>query len=201
MALTDSIVGCLLRRPSLSIGLAAQPPPAPVSWETVISAPDPSSHKRARRGEIGNDSGRIEGDRDSPRSEPAAIKARAEEGARPEAPVGAVPSPTAVPETDSTLARETTPARATAPLSSAAEGVAAGDDAAAHVSSNRLAERGRARSQRKQRKRPRRARGHWSPRGRLPGPLPTPGPRQTRRLWRLWLRQGLARLLTPCSSG
>jgi hypothetical protein len=129
-------VGCLLRRPSLFVGLAAQPPPAPISGEPVISAPDPSSHKRARRGEIDNNSGHIEGDRNSPRSEPAAIEARAEEGARPEAPAGAIPSPAAAPETDSTLTGETTPAGATAPLSSATEGAAAGDDAAALVSSD-----------------------------------------------------------------
>jgi hypothetical protein len=65
-----------------------------------------------------------------------AIKARAEEPARLEAPAGAVPSPAAAPEADSTLARETTPAGATAPLSSAAKGVVVGDDAAAHVSSD-----------------------------------------------------------------
>jgi hypothetical protein len=87
-------------------------------------------------GEIGNDSGRIEDDRDSPRSEPVAIEARAEEPARPEAPAGAVPSPAAAPEADSTLAGETTPAGATTPLSSAAEGVAVGDDVAAHLSSD-----------------------------------------------------------------
>jgi hypothetical protein len=129
-------MGRLLCRPSLSIGLATQPLPAPVSGETVISAPVPSSHKRARRGEIGNDSGRIEDDRNSPRSEPVVIEARAEEPARPEAPAGAVPSPAAAPEADSTLAGEITPAGATAPLSPAAEGVTVGDDATTHVSSD-----------------------------------------------------------------
>jgi hypothetical protein len=88
------------------------------------------------QGEISSDSGRIEDGHDSPRSEPVASKARAEEPARPEAPTGAVPSPAAAPEADSTPAGEIAPTGAAAPLSPAAEGVTAGDDAAAHASSD-----------------------------------------------------------------
>jgi hypothetical protein len=102
----------------------------------VVSAPDPSCHKRACRGEVDGDSGRIEDDHDSPRSELVASEARAEESARLEAPTGAVSSPATTPEADSTSAREVTPAGAIAAPSPVAEGVVAGGDAAAHVSSD-----------------------------------------------------------------
>jgi hypothetical protein len=102
----------------------------------MVSAPDPSCHKRARRGEIGSDSGRIEDDRDSPWSELVVSEARAEESARPEAPAGAISSPAAAPEADSASAEEVTPAGAVVPPSPATEGVLAGGDAAAHASSD-----------------------------------------------------------------
>jgi hypothetical protein len=59
----------------------------------MISAPDPSCHKRARREEIGSDLGRAEEDRHSRWLEPTASEAGAEEPAHPEAPADAVSSP------------------------------------------------------------------------------------------------------------
>jgi hypothetical protein len=80
--------------------------------------------------------GCIEKDCHSPRLEPVASEARVEEPAHPEAPVDAVSSPATAPEADSTPAGEITPAGATAPPPPDAEDVAAGNDAAAHASSD-----------------------------------------------------------------
>jgi hypothetical protein len=102
----------------------------------VISAPDPSCHKRARRDEVCSDSGRIEDDRHSPRLEPVASETRVEEPVRPEVPADAVSSPVTAPEVDSTPAGEITPAGAAAPLPPATEDVAMGNDAAACASSD-----------------------------------------------------------------
>jgi hypothetical protein len=135
-ALIDSIVGRLLCRSPLSVDLATQPLPAPASGETVISAPAPSCHKRARKEEIGSDLGRAEEDCHSPRLEPAASEARAEEPAHPEAPADAVSSPATATVADSTPAGEITPAGAAAPPPPAAKDVTAGNDAAAHASSD-----------------------------------------------------------------
>jgi hypothetical protein len=134
MALIDSIVGRLFCRSPLSVDLATQPPPAPSSGETVISAPDPSCHKRARRDEIGSDLGHIEDDRHSPRLDPMASKTRAEEPVRLEVPTDAVSSPVAAPEVDSMPAGEITPTEAAAPLPPATEDVMMGNDAAACAS-------------------------------------------------------------------
>jgi hypothetical protein len=106
-------------------------PPAPSSGETVISAPDPSCHKRARRDEVGSDSGRTEDDRHSPRLEPVASETRAEEPVRLEVPADTVSSPVAAPEVDSTPAGEITLAGAAAPLPPATEDVAMRNNAAA----------------------------------------------------------------------
>jgi hypothetical protein len=108
----------------------------------MISAPDPSCNKRAHREETGSDLGRIEDDRHSPRLEPVASEARAEEPAHPEAPADAVSSPAAAAEADSMLAMEITPAGAAAPPPPAAEDVTAGNDAAAHVSSDSPSQEG-----------------------------------------------------------
>jgi hypothetical protein len=102
----------------------------------VISAPDPSCNKRACREETGSDLGRIEEDRHSPRLEPVASEAGAEEPAHPEAPADAASSPAAAPEADSTPAGEITPMGAAAPPPPAAEDVAARNDAAAYASSD-----------------------------------------------------------------
>jgi hypothetical protein len=102
----------------------------------VISAPDPSCHKRARRDEVGNDSGRIEDDRHSPRLEPVASETRVEGPVRPEVPADAVSSPVAAPEVDSTPAGEITPAGAAVPLPPATEDVATGNNTAACASSD-----------------------------------------------------------------
>jgi hypothetical protein len=135
-ALIDSIVGRLLCRSPLSVGLATQPPPAPASGETVIPASNPSCNKRARREETGSDLGRIEEDRRSPRLEPAASETEAEELARPEAPTDAVSNPAAATEADPTPAGEITPAGAAVLPPPTAEDVAVGNDAATHPSSD-----------------------------------------------------------------
>jgi hypothetical protein len=135
-ALIDSIVGRPFCRSPLSIDLVTQPPPAPASGEAVISAPDLSCNKRARRGDTGCDSGRIEEDHHFPRLEPVASKAGAEEPVCPEAPADAVSSPAAATEADPMPAREIAPAGVTTPPPSAAEDAAAGNDAAAHASSD-----------------------------------------------------------------
>jgi hypothetical protein len=136
MALIDSIVGRLLCRSPLSIDLVTQPPPAPASGEAVISAPDLSCNKRARREDTGSDLGRVEEDRHSPRLEPVASEAGAEEPARPEAPADAVSSPAAATEADPMPAGEVTPVGTATPPPPAAEDAAAGNDATAHVSSD-----------------------------------------------------------------
>jgi hypothetical protein len=102
----------------------------------MISAPDPSCHKRARRDEVGSDSGRIEDDRHSPRLEPVASETRAEEPVRLEVSADAVSSPIVAPEVDYTPVGNIAPAGAAAPLPPATEGVATGNDAAACASSD-----------------------------------------------------------------
>jgi hypothetical protein len=136
MALIDPIVGCLLCRSSLSIDLIIQPSPAPAFEEAVISAPDLSCNKRARKEDTGSDSGGVEEDRHSPRLEPVASKARAEEPARPEAPADAISSPAAATEADPMPAGEITPAGVAMPPPPATEDAVAGNDAAAHASSD-----------------------------------------------------------------
>jgi hypothetical protein len=135
-------VGHLLCRSPLSIDLVIQPPPAPASGGAVISAPDLSCNKRARREDTGSDSGRVEEDRHSPRLEPAASEAGAEEPACPEAPADAVSSPTAATEADPMPAGEITLAGAATPPPPAAEDAAAGNDAAAHASSDSPSQEG-----------------------------------------------------------
>jgi hypothetical protein len=141
-ALIDSIVEHLLCRSPLSIDLVTQPPPAPAYRETVISAPAPSCHKRACREEISSDLGCAEEDRHSPRLEPVASEARAEEPAHPEASADVVSSPDAATEADSTPAEEITPAGAAVPPPPTAEDVVAGNDAAAHASSDPTSQEG-----------------------------------------------------------
>jgi hypothetical protein len=109
-ALIDLIVGCLLCRSPLSIDLVTQPPPAPASGEAVISAPDLSCNKRARREDTGSNSSHIEQDRQPPRLEPVASEAGAEEPACPEVPTDAVSSPAAATEADPMPTGEITPA-------------------------------------------------------------------------------------------
>jgi hypothetical protein len=102
----------------------------------VTPALEPSCHKRARREEIGGDSGHIEDDRRSPRLMLVASEARAADPARLEVPVDAVPRLAATPEAGSPPAKETTPARADTPPPPATEDVTAGNDAAIHASSD-----------------------------------------------------------------
>jgi hypothetical protein len=102
----------------------------------VTPALEPSCLKRARREEVGGNLGRIEDDRGSPRLKLVASKARAEDPARPEVPVDAVPCPAAIPEVGSTPAKETAPAGADLSPPLATEDVTAGNDAAIHASSD-----------------------------------------------------------------
>jgi hypothetical protein len=102
----------------------------------VTPALEPSCHKRARREEIGGDSGRVEDDRCSPRLEPAAGETRTEDPAHPEAPADVVPHPAAAPEADSALAEETASVGVITPPPPATENVTAGDDAAIRASSD-----------------------------------------------------------------
>jgi hypothetical protein len=95
-----------------------------------------SCHKRARREEIGGDSGRVEDDRCSPRLEPVAGETRPEDPAHPEVPADVVAHPAAAPEIDSAPAEETTSVGVVAPPPPATEGITAGDDAASHASSD-----------------------------------------------------------------
>jgi hypothetical protein len=127
-ALIDSIVGCFLYRSPLSIDLVTQPPPSPAFREAVISAPNLSCNKRARREDTGSDLGRIEEDRHSPRLELAASEAGAEEPDRLEAPADAVSSPAVATEADPMPAREITLAGAATPPPPAAKDAAAGND-------------------------------------------------------------------------
>jgi hypothetical protein len=102
----------------------------------VISAPDLSCNKRARKEDTGSDSGHVEEDRHSPRVEPAESEAGAEESASPEVPADAVSSPATTTEADPMPAREITPAGAAKPPPHAAEDATAGNDASAHASSD-----------------------------------------------------------------
>jgi hypothetical protein len=105
----DSVVGCSLCRSPLSVDPAARPPPAVASKEIVTPAREPSRRKRARGEEMGGDSGRTEDVRHSPRLKLVAGDAGAEDLARPEVLVDAVPHPVASPETGSTPIKETAP--------------------------------------------------------------------------------------------
>jgi hypothetical protein len=127
-------VGRLLCRSPLSIDLVTQPPPTPASGEAVISAPDLSCNKRARREDTGSDLGHVEEDCHSPRLEPMVSETGAGEPARPEAPADAISA--AATEADPMPAREITPAGAAMPPPPAAEDATAGNDAAAHASSD-----------------------------------------------------------------
>jgi hypothetical protein len=102
----------------------------------VTLALESSCHKRARREEIGGDSGHVEDDRCSPRLEPVAGKTRTEDPAHPEVPADVVPHLAAAPEIDSTPAEETTSVGVVMPPPPATEGITAGDAAASHASSD-----------------------------------------------------------------
>jgi hypothetical protein len=102
----------------------------------VAPALEPSCHKRARREEIGGDSGRVEDDRCSPWLDPVAGKTRTEDPAHPEVPADVGPHPAAAPETDSAPTEETTSVGVVTPPPPATKDVTAGDDAAIHASSN-----------------------------------------------------------------
>jgi hypothetical protein len=102
----------------------------------MTPALEPSCHKRARREEIGGNSGRVEDDRCSPRLKLVAGETRADDPAHPEVIADAVPYPAAAPETDSTPTKETTPAGVVTPPPPTTEDVTAGNDAAIHASSN-----------------------------------------------------------------
>jgi hypothetical protein len=94
----------------------------------VAPALESSCHKRARKEEVGGDSGRVEDDRCSPRLEPVAGETRTEDLAHPEVSANIVPHPAAAPENDSAPAAETTPVGVDTPPPPAAEGATAGDD-------------------------------------------------------------------------
>jgi hypothetical protein len=102
----------------------------------VTPAPEPSCHKRARREEIGGDSGRDEDDRCSPRLEPVASETRTEDPAHPAVPANVVPYPAAAPETDSTPAGETASIGVVTPPTPTTESATAGNDAAIRASSD-----------------------------------------------------------------
>jgi hypothetical protein len=102
----------------------------------VILALEPSCHKRARREEIGGNSGRVEVDRCSPRLKLVAGETRVEDPAHLEVPADAIPHPAAAPETNSTPAEETAPAGVVTPPPPTTEDVTAGNDAAIHASSD-----------------------------------------------------------------
>jgi hypothetical protein len=123
-------------RSPLSVDPAAQPPPAVASEEIVAPALESSCHKRARREEIGDDSGRVEDDHCSLWLEPAAGETRTEDPAHPEVPADVIPPLAAAPEIDSTPAEETTSVGVVMPTPPATEGITAGDDAASHASSD-----------------------------------------------------------------
>jgi hypothetical protein len=99
----------------------------------MASALESSCHKRARKEEVGGDSGRVEDDRCSPRLEPVAGETRTEDLAHPEASANIVPHPAAAPENDSAPAAEATPVGVATPPPPATEGATAGDDAASHA--------------------------------------------------------------------
>jgi hypothetical protein len=132
----DLVVGRPLCRSPLSVGLAAQPPPVVAFGETATPTLEPFCHKRARREDIGGDSGRVEDDRCSLRLEPAAGKTRTEDPLHPEVPADVVSHPAAAPETDSAPAEETTLVGVVTPPPPATENITTGDDATIHASSD-----------------------------------------------------------------
>jgi hypothetical protein len=99
----------------------------------VAPALESSCHKRARKEEVGGDSGRVEDDRCSPRLEPVAGETRPEDLAHPEVSANVVPHPAATPENDSAPAAEITPVGVGTPIPPATESATAGDDAASHA--------------------------------------------------------------------
>jgi hypothetical protein len=137
----------------------------------VTSAPDLPCNKRARREDAGDDLGRAEEDRRSPRLELVASEARVEEPARLEAPANAVSIPAAATEAEPTQAGETASAEAATSPPAIGE-IAAGDVAAASASSDPPGQEDTREAAAKTVKRPRRPRGSWSPQSRLPRPLP-----------------------------
>jgi hypothetical protein len=108
----------------------------------VTPALEPSCHKRARREEIGSDSGRVEDDRCSPRLKLAVGGIRVEDPAHPGVPADAVPQPAAAPETDSTPAKESTSVGVVTPPPSTTEDVTAGNDTTIHASSDPPSQKG-----------------------------------------------------------
>jgi hypothetical protein len=102
----------------------------------VAPALESSCHKRVRREEIGDNSGRVEDDRCSPRLEPAVGETRTEDPAHLEVPADVIPPLAATPKIDSAPAEETTLVGVVTPTPPATEGIMAGDDAASHASSN-----------------------------------------------------------------
>jgi hypothetical protein len=122
-------MGCLLCRSPISIDLITQPPPASASGEAVTSTPDLPCNKRVRREDAGDDLGRAEEGRRSPRLEFVMSETRAEMLAN------AVSSLATTTEAEPTQAGETTSAETATPPP-AIEEIAAGDVAAATASSD-----------------------------------------------------------------
>jgi hypothetical protein len=100
----------------------------------VTPAPEPSFRKRARGEEMGGDSGRAEDVRHSPRLKLVAGDAGAEDSARPEVLVDAVPRPVASPETGPTPVEETAPVGADLSPTPATDDATAGNAAAICIS-------------------------------------------------------------------
>jgi hypothetical protein len=96
----------------------------------VALAPDPSHRKRTRGEEMGGDSGRAEDVRRSPRLKLVAGDAGAEDSARPEVLVDAVPPPVASPETGPAPVEETAPVGADLSPPPATDDATAGNAAA-----------------------------------------------------------------------
>jgi hypothetical protein len=185
-------MGRPLCRLPLSVDLASQPPPAVASGEIVTPALEPSCHKRARRKEIGGDSGRIEDDRCSPQLKPMAGETRAEDPVHPEVPTDVVPHLAAAPETDSTPVEETTPTGIVTPHLLLPKTSRWGTTLLSTCPPTHPVKKVCARPQREPRKRPRYARGPWNSRGQLPRLLPASSLCQACRMRCLRLGRGLA---------
>jgi hypothetical protein len=126
----DLVAGCFLRRSPLSVDPATRPPPAVASKEIATPAPEPSSRKRT----CGEETGRAEDVRRSPRLKLVTGDTGAEDSARPEVPVGAAHHLVASPEASPTPAEEAAPAGADLSPPPAADDAAAGDVAAICIS-------------------------------------------------------------------
>jgi hypothetical protein len=100
----------------------------------VTPAPEPSCHKRTRGEEMGGDSGRAEDVRRSPRLKLVAGDTGAEDSARPEVLMDAVPHPVASPETGLTPAKEAASVGADLSPTPAADDATAGNAAAICIS-------------------------------------------------------------------